>query len=232
MKPREIFLNAVEQKAVPRPATGSATSIATVDLMEKVGIYFPEAHLDAGKMAELAAAGHEVLGFDNVMPHAGWLAPGTIGRFPWITAGRLVQSEDIELAGAFGGPLYVVVPPGTTLGSFDVEIEGAVEAPALVFGRGGHAVWNAALEDAPLVELQGDNVIITTRSGVVASTADPMAALQQLDAFIAAEADLVGVNDDPTGNGAWQWFGTMSVAPDGRIDAIWNDTRNDPTVTY
>lgn len=35
------------------------------------------------------------------------------------------------------------------------------------------------------------------------------------------------VNDDPAGNGAWQWFGTMSVAPNGRLDAIWNDTRND-----
>ncbi len=25
---------------------------------------------------------------------------------------------------------------------------------------------------------------------------------------------------------AWQWFGTMSVAPGGRIDVVWNDTRN------
>lgn len=33
------------------------------------------------------------------------------------------------------------------------------------------------------------------------------------------------VNDDPTGNGAYQWFGTMSVSPQGRIDAVWNDTR-------
>ena len=37
----------------------------------------------------------------------------------------------------------------------------------------------------------------------------------------------VRVNDDTPGNMAWQWFGTMSVAPNGRIDAIWNDTRND-----
>jgi hypothetical protein len=29
-----------------------------------------------------------------------------------------------------------------------------------------------------------------------------------------------------TGNGAYQWFGTMSVAPGGRIDVVWNDTRN------
>jgi hypothetical protein len=34
----------------------------------------------------------------------------------------------------------------------------------------------------------------------------------------------VRVNDDV--GEAWQWFGTMSVSPDGRIDAIWNDTRN------
>ena len=36
----------------------------------------------------------------------------------------------------------------------------------------------------------------------------------------------VRVNDDP-GN-AWQWFGTMSTSPSGRIDAIWLDTRDNP----
>jgi hypothetical protein len=38
----------------------------------------------------------------------------------------------------------------------------------------------------------------------------------------------VRVNDDLPGTNAWQWFSTMSVAPNGRIDVIWNDTRNDP----
>ncbi len=37
----------------------------------------------------------------------------------------------------------------------------------------------------------------------------------------------VRINDDPTNN-AWQWFGTLSVAPDGRIDVVWLDTRNNP----
>ena len=36
----------------------------------------------------------------------------------------------------------------------------------------------------------------------------------------------VRVSDDPPGSNAWQWFGTMSVAPNGRIDVVWNDTRN------
>lgn len=26
----------------------------------------------------------------------------------------------------------------------------------------------------------------------------------------------------------WQWFGTLGVSPEGRIDVVWNDTRNDP----
>jgi hypothetical protein len=38
----------------------------------------------------------------------------------------------------------------------------------------------------------------------------------------------VRVNDDPAGNGAYQWFGTMSVSPGGRIDVVWNDTRAGP----
>jgi hypothetical protein len=42
----------------------------------------------------------------------------------------------------------------------------------------------------------------------------------------------VRVNDDPAGNNAWQWFGTMAVAPNGRIDVVWNDTRENPGVTH
>jgi [methyl-Co(III) methanol-specific corrinoid protein]:coenzyme M methyltransferase len=36
--------------------------------MEACGVFFPEAHLDPQAMAELALAGHEVVGFDTVMP--------------------------------------------------------------------------------------------------------------------------------------------------------------------
>ncbi len=35
------------------------------------------------------------------------------------------------------------------------------------------------------------------------------------------------INDD-LGTSAFQWFGTMSVAPSGRIDVIWLDTRDNP----
>ncbi|HEX4667422.1 MAG TPA: dockerin type I domain-containing protein [Chthoniobacterales bacterium] len=36
----------------------------------------------------------------------------------------------------------------------------------------------------------------------------------------------VRVNDDPINHSKWHWFGTMSVAPNGRIDSVWLDSRN------
>ncbi|MBS1705607.1 MAG: hypothetical protein JST40_07010 [Armatimonadetes bacterium] len=43
----------------------------------------------------------------------------------------------------------------------------------------------------------------------------------------------VRVNDDASAiaasNQHHHWFGTMACAPNGRLDAIWNDTREDPT---
>jgi hypothetical protein len=36
------------------------------------------------------------------------------------------------------------------------------------------------------------------------------------------------INDDPNPQNDWHWFGTLSVAPNGRIDVVWYDTRNAP----
>lgn len=49
-------------------ATGNPTSIVTIELMDKAKVYFPEANLEAQAMAELAASGHELLGYDTIMP--------------------------------------------------------------------------------------------------------------------------------------------------------------------
>ena len=34
------------------------------------------------------------------------------------------------------------------------------------------------------------------------------------------------VNDDPVNHNKWHWLGTLAVAPNGRIDSVWLDTRN------
>jgi len=51
-----------------RPPVGNPTSIVCHGLMDACGVSFPLAHQEAKAMADLAYAGHEVLGFDTVMP--------------------------------------------------------------------------------------------------------------------------------------------------------------------
>ena len=70
------------------------------------------------------------------------------------------------------------------------------------------------------------------RSGWVYVLASVKTATDPLDVMFIRSTDggqtwstPVRVNDDPSGNNAWQWFATMSVAPDGRIEAVWNDSR-------
>ncbi len=95
MKPRDIFLRTLRREPTPRPATGSATSVVTTDLMEKVGVSFPEAHLKPEKMATLAAAGFTELGFDNVMPlFSVWHESAALGcKVNWGEPGRMPDSR-------------------------------------------------------------------------------------------------------------------------------------------
>lgn len=69
MTPKRRFLSGLFGGRVDRIPVGNPTSVATVELMEETGTSFPDAHLDAKKMAALAAGGHAILGFDTIMPY-------------------------------------------------------------------------------------------------------------------------------------------------------------------
>jgi len=47
----------------------SITSVATIDAMKYTKAFFPEAHTDGAKMADLAAVAHDLYGFDSVAPY-------------------------------------------------------------------------------------------------------------------------------------------------------------------
>lgn len=67
--PYNLFMSALfDGRKGARPSAGNPTSIACHGLMDACGVSFPEAHLNANAMAELALAGHEIVGFDTVMP--------------------------------------------------------------------------------------------------------------------------------------------------------------------
>jgi hypothetical protein len=42
----------------------------------------------------------------------------------------------------------------------------------------------------------------------------------------------IRVNDDPVNHNKWHWLGTLAVAPNGRIDSVWLDTRNAANNTW
>ncbi|MBM3709747.1 MAG: MtaA/CmuA family methyltransferase [Actinobacteria bacterium] len=68
ISPRTIILNHLAKKHAPRPGVGNPVSSTTVEQMEMMNSFFPEAHYVSEKMYELARANYEVLGFDMIMP--------------------------------------------------------------------------------------------------------------------------------------------------------------------
>jgi len=68
MTSRERVLAALKREPVDRTPTCTPTSVATVELMDLVDAYFPQANRDPELMARLAATGYTELGFDTIMP--------------------------------------------------------------------------------------------------------------------------------------------------------------------
>lgn len=68
MKPKERVMAIFGGKETDRAAVINPTSIITMDSMRAIGVRFPDVHLDGEKMAAAAATGHDICGFDSVMP--------------------------------------------------------------------------------------------------------------------------------------------------------------------
>jgi [methyl-Co(III) methanol-specific corrinoid protein]:coenzyme M methyltransferase len=68
---RERFVRALHGERVDRAPVANPTSIVTLELQRKAGVYFPQAHYEAEPMAELALAGHTLCGYDMVAPAFG-----------------------------------------------------------------------------------------------------------------------------------------------------------------
>ncbi len=66
MTPRERVLAAMKQEKLDRPPVAVFTQSATIDQMDAINTYWPEAHSDAKLMCELGAAQATVFGFEAV----------------------------------------------------------------------------------------------------------------------------------------------------------------------
>ena len=105
MTPKRRFLSGLFGGRVDRLPVGSVTSVVTVECMEATGIYFPEAHYDAEKMAKLAATAHTILGYDCILPYFSVWVEGAAfiengnplpGEMDWGDADRMPDGKNIK----------------------------------------------------------------------------------------------------------------------------------------
>ncbi len=108
------------------------------------------------------------------------------------------SSNEVDLDGELTG--WTIVNPQGLLGQAYIDID--------VSGGPGHGnIYVLASVDRFSTNDPGDVMFaISTDGGETFSTP-------------------IRINDDPSNN-EYQWLGTMSVAPNGRIDAVWLDTRD------
>jgi len=115
-------------------------------------------------------------------------------RFPSIERWDALDAAKLDVASAFGGPIYVTVPPGAALGLVQVTIDGAVEAPRYVHGTTTIAEWKT-LRDAPApwAELESSKFAITVPSSTIRKLDDPSAVMTLWDQVLDADADLAAI---------------------------------------
>jgi hypothetical protein len=137
---------------------------------------------------------------------------------------------------AWNGPAYAVARSSTMQDpSLPMAFDGA-----FAVDLGGDLLFNTGTGPNPgglsgQVWLAADHSHTMTRGNLYALCSVDPPGSDPLDVHFARSTDRgetwtdpIRVNDDPVHSNSWQWFGTLTVAGNGRLDAIWNDTRNDP----
>jgi hypothetical protein len=119
----------------------------------------------------------------------------TWDRAPEITRVYPLKTTNTEAANAFGGPIYIVVPDGCTLGTVSVTVSHVIEAPYFIKGKTDLTAWQNTIRQAPApwAELQGDNVILIVPSAVVRTLDDPQALMTLWDHILDGYADFAGI---------------------------------------
>lgn len=114
-------------------------------------------------------------------------------RVPAITLETPLSGATTTVASAFGGLVYLVVPPGRT-GLASVTVDGAVESPAYVLDATTKAQWaEARRAPGPWAELSTSKLVLTVPSEVVRGLDDPAPLLRFWDRVLDADADLAGI---------------------------------------
>lgn len=186
-----VFPGAVDRKA--KRLTQAQVIDTQTPGWHSTGLYAPPGGALTVRMPKQAIAGGLALRIgahkDKLWGKAKWR------RAPEITVERPLTSERSTHACAFGGLVYVVVPPRSSLGKVNVVIQGAVAAPHFVLGETSLERWKGEIRDhpAPWAELETKKVIITVPSENVRKLDDPEALMRWWDTVMDGCADLAQI---------------------------------------
>ena len=187
-----------------RPPVANPTSIACHELMEACGAYFPQAHTDPQAMADLALAGHEILGFDAVMPeysvHQESAALGC--EVDWGDRDRMPDAKDAPHADFSD----VIIPPDflekpsirvvlDAIGILRRQVGGRVAIIGKVMGPWTMAYHMAGTQNFLLAVGMGEEDQVRRMLDQLVP-----ATIAHINAQFAAGADAVVLADHATGN--------------------------------
>lgn len=156
--------------------------------------------------------GSPTFGTVTVGPFGEVYVAGTFANQPGIGIARSSNAKDPNQTPTF--PISSAVPLGA-----DLVFAGSVNPEGLV-GQ----VWVDT--DRSRGEFRGNVYVLASVGPFGADPCDVMFSRSRDGGKTWSTAKRV--NRDSRTLNSWNWFGTMSVAPNGRIDVIWNDTRYDP----
>jgi len=151
-----------------------------------------------------------------------WMSPITIPNSPvWGTLDVDTNGNLFIGGGDFGSQFYCIRSSNAQNGNVTPTFD-----QVTTVNLGGSIEFGAAINPGGLA---GQIFLAVDRSGTITNnniymlaSVLPTGANNGTDVMFVRSTN----NDDPINHNKWHWFGTLSVAPNGRIDAVWLDTRN------
>jgi [methyl-Co(III) methanol-specific corrinoid protein]:coenzyme M methyltransferase len=170
MTPRERVLAALRMEELDRPPVAVFTQSATIGQMEKLGVFWPDAHYDAKLMAKLGAGQAEVLGFEAV-------------RAPFcLTAEAESLGLTVDKGRQDRTPMIKAHP-------FEMEDEPEIMDPDEFLKTGRAAVTQEAV--GLLKEQYGDEYVVIGGNTGPFTLAGHLVSTENLVLYIMVEPDLV-----------------------------------------
>jgi len=115
-------------------------------------------------------------------------------RHPQISRWWYIDSATMQVGNAFGGPIYIGIQAGSTLGEFDITVSNAVKAPRYIHGETDVFQWLQQYrhDPAPWAEIGSDQFILTVPSHEIRDLDNPQDLMDWWDQALGMEHELYG----------------------------------------